>query len=486
MGLGDFRPISLIGSYYKIIPKLLAERVKKINGDVIGEPHNAFIKGRYILDGVLITNETMEYLKKKKRKGLIFKVDFEKAHDSIDWGYLLQIMKQMGFGDRWCNWVESCLNSSSISILVNGSPTKEFFMERVVRQGDPLSPFLFIIAAEGLNALLKEVMDNDILEEVAGLKINLRKSKLYGVGVESNDLNRVARYMRCGIGEFPFLYLGLPIGVNMRRVSTWNDVIDRFKSRLSEWKAKAMYFSGRLTLVRSVLGSLPLVESDALWCKVIKSIYGSDGVFEGSHVRYGGVWADIIRNGHELDELDRGFVNHFCKEDWSRPPRGRSARKFEALEELLLNVNISHSRKDRWKWNVDDKGLFSVKVLSRYIEEHNMTVSLEGNKTIWRSIIPRKVNVFVWRALRGRLPVRTELDKKGIDLDSLLCPGCDNVVESVDHCLALCENAINVWDKIFSWWRVGPVDVFTIKDFLLHNGGVSMPKEAKALCSATI
>ncbi|GKB51929.1 hypothetical protein Tco_0902682 [Tanacetum coccineum] len=58
--------------------------------------------------------------------------------------------------------------------------------------------------------------------------------------------------------------------------------------------------------------------------------------------------------------------------DWSRPPRGRSAREFEAIEELLLNVNISHSRKDRWKWNVDDKGLFSVKVLSRYIEEHNM------------------------------------------------------------------------------------------------------------------
>ncbi|GJX68247.1 cysteine-rich receptor-like protein kinase, partial [Tanacetum coccineum] len=100
MGLGDFWPISLVGSYYKIIAKLLAERVKKIVGDVIGEPQNAFIKGHFILDGVLIANETMEYLEKKKRKRLIFKVDFEKAYDSIDWGYLLQIMKQMGFGDR--------------------------------------------------------------------------------------------------------------------------------------------------------------------------------------------------------------------------------------------------------------------------------------------------------------------------------------------------------------------------------------------------
>ncbi|GKB92679.1 reverse transcriptase domain, reverse transcriptase zinc-binding domain protein [Tanacetum coccineum] len=156
------------------------------------------------------------------------------------------------------------------------------------------------MAAEGLNALLKQVVDNDILEgvrvgkdevmvshlqyvddtiifgewskenacslmnilkcfeEVAGLKINLRKSKLYGVGVKSDDLNRMARYMKCGVGEFPFMYLGLSIGVNMRRVSAWNDVIDRFKSRLSEWKAKAMSFGGRLMLVKSVLGSLPL------------------------------------------------------------------------------------------------------------------------------------------------------------------------------------------------------------------------------------
>ncbi|GKB30408.1 reverse transcriptase domain, reverse transcriptase zinc-binding domain protein, partial [Tanacetum coccineum] len=122
--------------------------------------------------------------------------------------------------------------------------------------------------------------------------------------------------------------------------------------------------------------------------------------------------------------------------------------------------NIGRWLDGLWECCWDSSRPPRVKVLSRYIEEYNMAVSSEGNKTIWRSIIPRNVNVFVWRALRGRLSVWTELDKKGIDLDSLLCPGCDNVV--------------------------GSVDVFTIKDFLLHNGGVSMPKEAKALWSATI
>ncbi|GKD30297.1 cysteine-rich receptor-like protein kinase [Tanacetum coccineum] len=135
-------------------------------GNVVGEVQNAFIKRRYILDGVLIANETMEYLKKKKEKGLIFKVDFEKAYDSINWSFLLNIMNRMGFGDKWCKWVEMCLRSSKMSVLVNGSPTEEFDLERGVRQGDPLSPFLSILAAEGLNAIITEAIQNGIFSGV--------------------------------------------------------------------------------------------------------------------------------------------------------------------------------------------------------------------------------------------------------------------------------------------------------------------------------
>ncbi|GJR02184.1 transposon TX1 uncharacterized [Tanacetum coccineum] len=166
LGLGDYWPISLIGSYYKIISKLLSERIKKVIGNVIGEVQNAFIHGRYILDGVLIVNETMEFMKKKKQKGIDFKLDFEKAYDSIEWGFLMAIKKKMGFGNKWCKWVDSCLRSTSISILVNGSPTREFYMERGVRQGDPLSPFLFILATEGLNALVKEAVHQNIFKGI--------------------------------------------------------------------------------------------------------------------------------------------------------------------------------------------------------------------------------------------------------------------------------------------------------------------------------
>lgn len=109
--LGEFIPISLIGSYYKIIAKILANRIKKVIDKVIGEAQNAFLSGRYILDGVLITNEAIEFIDKKNRKCMVFKVDFEKAYDCVNWEFLITTMQQMGFGDKRCKWIKACLYS---------------------------------------------------------------------------------------------------------------------------------------------------------------------------------------------------------------------------------------------------------------------------------------------------------------------------------------------------------------------------------------
>ena len=96
---------------------MLAKKVKRVIGNVVGDVQNVFIKGRYILDGILVANETMEFIKKKKEKGLIFKVDFEKAYDSINWSFIIDIMKRMGFRSKWCKWIEICLKSATMSIL---------------------------------------------------------------------------------------------------------------------------------------------------------------------------------------------------------------------------------------------------------------------------------------------------------------------------------------------------------------------------------
>lgn len=145
-GIDQFRPISLIGSLYKIVAKMLARRLKTVLGKLIGGTQSAFLHGRNILDGVVILNEAIEDAKRLKKERLILKVDFAKAFDSIDWDYLWDMLKRMNFPAKWIRWIQGCVTTASANVLVNGSPSGEFELERGIRQGDPLSPFLFLIA----------------------------------------------------------------------------------------------------------------------------------------------------------------------------------------------------------------------------------------------------------------------------------------------------------------------------------------------------
>ena len=137
--LNDYRPISLIGCVYKIVSKMLANRLKKVMPFIIDERQSAFIRGRHLLHSVIIANEVVEEAKRSQKSCLVFKVDYEKAYDSVSWEFLKYMLVRLGFYPKWIHWMEGCLSSASVSILVNGSPSAEFTPQRGLRQGDPLA-----------------------------------------------------------------------------------------------------------------------------------------------------------------------------------------------------------------------------------------------------------------------------------------------------------------------------------------------------------
>ena len=175
LDVSEFRPICLVGSLYKVIAKVMSRRIKVVLPSLIGEAQTAFVAGRQVLDGALVANEVVHWLKKKKKAGVLLKMDFQKAYDSVDWAALDMVMAAMGFGCNWRRWVQRCMSSASISILINGSPTKPFKMERGLRQGDPLSQFLFVLLAEVLNRMMHKATN---LGLIRGLSVGKDKIQL--------------------------------------------------------------------------------------------------------------------------------------------------------------------------------------------------------------------------------------------------------------------------------------------------------------------
>ena len=227
-------------------------------------------------------------------------MDYEKAYDSVRWDFLLDMLQRLGFHNIWIRWVKGCLESSTISVLVNGSPTEEFKPSRGLRQGDPMAPFLFLVVVEGLAGLVRQATKQNMLtgvkvgrkeivcsmlqfaddtlfmledsfsnvftvktilrcfELVSGLKINFHKSKLAGINVDRFTLETYAKTLNCNTMQIPFKYLGLEVGGNPRKVLFWEPVVNKIRARLSTWKGRCLSMAGRICLIKSVFASIPL------------------------------------------------------------------------------------------------------------------------------------------------------------------------------------------------------------------------------------
>jgi hypothetical protein len=157
--LKEFRPISLCNVIYKLCSKILANRLQVFLDEIISVEQSVFVSGRLITDNLLVAYECIHYLKRKKGKMGVcaVKLDMAKAYDRVEWAYLQGIMLQLGFSENFVTTMMRCVTTVSFSVRVNGHLSTPFKPTRGIRQGDPISPYLFLLCLEGLSCLQRSI-----------------------------------------------------------------------------------------------------------------------------------------------------------------------------------------------------------------------------------------------------------------------------------------------------------------------------------------
>ena len=294
----DYKPISLCNVAYKIASKAVANRMKPVLQEIIGENQSAFVAERLITNNILVAHEMMNHIS-KKRKGkcgeMAIKLDMSKAYDRAEWECLKQIMMKLGFHMKWINTVMSCVSSVKYVVRINGQPYDLNQPTQGLRQGDPLSPYLFLLCTEGLSVLLHQSAHQKVIKGVAasangprishlffaddslvfgratvneakeiqrilkvyeassGQQLNCHKTSLYfSPNTDNGTKESVKTMFGAQVIKPHEAYLGLPSLVGRSKSNTFAQLKQRVTNKVSGWKQKILTPAGKEVLIKSV------------------------------------------------------------------------------------------------------------------------------------------------------------------------------------------------------------------------------------------
>ncbi|GLJ29203.1 hypothetical protein SUGI_0575970 [Cryptomeria japonica] len=296
----EYRPIALCNSIYKIITKRLANRLKVVLPKLISIKQNGFTPGREIIDSIILTTETLHSIIQDKKNAMMIKLDISKAYDKVRWEFLIEVIQKMGFSQKWIEIIKVCISTPHYSVAINGSLFSFFESLNGLRQGDPISPFLFVIMAEALSRYIAKLRENKVwngIEVHANIQaithsqfaddttlfgetsvteaeiiklvlnnyamvsrqhINRKKMEVFFFNTKKEIQAKIAKILRCTIGTLPVKYLGVPLIGGKAKKDVWEEMITKCRQKTKTWKHKWLALPGRILLIKTVLSAMPI------------------------------------------------------------------------------------------------------------------------------------------------------------------------------------------------------------------------------------
>ncbi|XP_051190649.1 uncharacterized protein [Lolium perenne] len=432
----DFRPISLVHSFARLLTKVLARRLAPEMLQLVGPHQTAFIRGRCIHDNFLLVKESAKLLHRKRIPSLLLKVDTAKAFDSISWPFLLSVLRQRGFGTRWLGWIKLLLRTASTSVLINGVVGDAFRHGRGLRRGDPISPLLFVIAMEVLPSLFSTAVRAGLLSDLAAVGLRHRIS-LYTDDVVvfakpgsrelatiwgGGEVLELSATLPCPISHLPCTYLGLPLSLRKPRKEDLKAVLDKLAAKLPYWKARLMSREGHAVYVQAKTeatkpwAGLNLHVGPDSWALFNASVEVVVGNGRAS-LFWEDPWLAGLTAGAIAPALMKLVKPAFRKRRSIREGLENNAWVLDIASELSVDATVQYLRlwdavhavaivcdesfgSDvfRWKWSGD--GSFSSR--SAYRMLFHGTIGLTAAPLIWASFAPLKHRFHAWLALRRR------------------------------------------------------------------------------------
>ncbi|CAN6676537.1 unnamed protein product [Malus baccata var. baccata] len=408
VSISQFRPISLCNYSYKVLSKVLANRLKQFMPTLISPNQNAFVAGRLIQDNIGIAHELFHFLKSRKTRHkfeMCVKLDMHKAYDRVEWDFLLAVMEKMGFDCTWRTLILGCISTVNFSILLNGQPGQKFVPSRGLRQGDPLSPYLFLLVSEVLSLLIQKGCERNQINGIqmsssgptvshilfaddtliflkaeedncrhlislidtyclaSGQQVNKEKSSVYfGANVPVSFAQRLTDILgMVRVGE-PGLYLGVPAIWGRSKKCGLAYVKGKLLGKLQGWKKASLSQAGREVLIKAVAQAIPAYPMNLF--KFPKTLCNEmDAMITN-------FWWGQTEGANKIHWLSR--------EKLGRPKEvgGLGLRNFETFNEALL-------AKQCWRLLMEPMSLWAKVLKARYFPNCSFLDAKRGGRASW-------------------------------------------------------------------------------------------------------